>query len=301
MSTRKALTFSFVDRYAGLIVHTATAMVIARLLTPGEIGIYSVSMVLVGFVATFRDLGAGQYLVQKHQLELSDSRAVWAVQFGLGLLFATLVASASLPVASFYREPRIAGIMMVVAISFAITPFAAFHYAWLMREMRFGALALVRVTGAIGNAIFAVGLAISGFGPISLALASLAATVVSILVIGFVSRAKLPWTGTTSSIRKVVTFGGQLTIVTLLTTITQAAPELLLGRLQGMTETGLFSRGMGLVGMFERLVTDASNAVAMPYFAKQMREGKALDEPFLHACALITALGWSFVGCLGIL
>ena len=93
MSTRRAFTYSFVDRYAALIIHTGSAMVIARLLTPAEIGVYSLTMVLLGFIATFRDLGAGQYLVQKKDLTTDHVRSTWAVQLGLGLLFATIIAA----------------------------------------------------------------------------------------------------------------------------------------------------------------------------------------------------------------
>ena len=49
MSTRQTLVFSFLDRYAGLVTHTVSSMVIARLLTPAQIGVYSVVMVLLGW------------------------------------------------------------------------------------------------------------------------------------------------------------------------------------------------------------------------------------------------------------
>ena len=79
MPTRKSLAFSFLDRYATLVIGIVSSMVIARLLTPEEIGIYSVAMVLLGFVATVRDLGVGQYLVQEKDLTIDRIRAVWAV------------------------------------------------------------------------------------------------------------------------------------------------------------------------------------------------------------------------------
>jgi O-antigen/teichoic acid export membrane protein len=85
VSTRKALALSFLDRYSGLILHTVSAMVVARLLTPAELGVYSVTMVLLGFIATFRDMGAGQYLVQQKELTEERIRATWSVQLGLGL------------------------------------------------------------------------------------------------------------------------------------------------------------------------------------------------------------------------
>jgi O-antigen/teichoic acid export membrane protein len=98
-----------------------------------------------------------------------------------------------------------------------------------------------------------------------------------------------------------VSFGGRITAVGFLSTIRNASPELFLGKLQGMTDTGLFSRGHGLVTLFERLIMDAVNAVAFPLFAKQMREGQEVTGLFLRAAALITVLGWSFLACLGIL
>src|SRR5262245_45897347 len=131
MSTRRAFVFSFVDRYAALIIHTVSAMIIARLLTPAEIGVYSLTMVLLGFIATFRDLGAGQYLVQRKDLAVEHVRATWAVQLGLGLLFAAVIALASLPVSRFYEEPRMVAIMLVLALNFALTPFQALPYAAL--------------------------------------------------------------------------------------------------------------------------------------------------------------------------
>jgi len=301
MSTRKAFAFSFVDRYAGLGIHMVSAMVIARLLTPNEIGVYSLTMVLVGFIATFRDLGAGQYLVQKKHLATEDIRATWAVQLGLGILFASIIGGASIPVARFYAEPRITTIMLVLAANFAITPFQALPYAWLTREMRFDVLASIRVTGALAQAACAITLAWKDFGPVSLAWANLAATIAGIVLAAAIVGGKLPWIPRFRGVRQVVSFGGRITGVAFLNTIRNASPELFLGKLQGMTETGLFSRGHGLVAMFERLIMDAVNAVAFPLFAKQMREGQDVTSLFLRAAALITAVGWSFLACLGIL
>ena len=102
MSTRRALTFSFVDRYASLIIGVLSSMVIARLLTPAEVGVFSVTMMLLAFLSTVRDLGAGEYLVQEQNLTTERIRAVWAVQLGLGLTLSALVLLASVPVAAFY-------------------------------------------------------------------------------------------------------------------------------------------------------------------------------------------------------
>ena len=68
MSTRRSLFFSFLDRYASLLISVLSSMLIARLLTPTEIGVYSVVMVLLIFASTVSDMGTGQYLVQERNL-----------------------------------------------------------------------------------------------------------------------------------------------------------------------------------------------------------------------------------------
>lgn len=301
MSTRRAFAYSFADRYAGLVVHTVSAMIIARLLSPPEIGVYSLTMVFVTFIATFRDLGAGQYLVQKKELTTSDVRDTWAVQLGLGLFFSLVIAVACVPVSVFYDEPRMIAIMLVLAANFALTPFQALPYAWLMRAMRFDVLATMRMCAAMVQAACGIGLAWAGVGPISLAWANLAATIAGVAIATAFVGGELPWKPRFAGIGHVVSFGGRLAGINVLSTIRSASPELFLGRFQGMTETGLFSRGQGLVVMFERLIMDAVNSVALPMYAKELREGREITATFLRAVSLVTAFGWSLLAFIGIL
>ncbi|MBK7356833.1 MAG: oligosaccharide flippase family protein [Propionivibrio sp.] len=104
-------------------------------------------MVLLGFVATFCDLGAGQYLVQQKELTEERIRATWSVQLGLGLFIALLILAAAIPTASFYNEPRMLDIMLVLALNFAITPFLAFpmlgwHVTCVSARLRSSALSV---------------------------------------------------------------------------------------------------------------------------------------------------------------
>jgi O-antigen/teichoic acid export membrane protein len=301
MSTRKALVFSFADRHSGLVIHMATSIVIARLLTPGDIGVYSIAMVLVTFVSNFRDLGAGQYLVQKREITQDDLRAVWAVQLSLGLILASAIAIASLPAATIYREPRMLGILWVVALNFAVTPIMGYQYAWLVREMRFGALASIRFAAAVATSLASIGLAWNGVGPISLAWGNLAGTVAGITAFALLDYSKLPWRPKVSRVREVISFGGKMSLLSLIRSVNYGLAEMFLGRMQGMHDTGLYSRARGLVSIFDDVVTSAVTTVALPYCAKELRLGRELKGPFLHASALVTALGWAFYGSLAVL
>lgn len=299
MSTRKSLLFSFLDRYASLAISVASSMLIARLLTPAEIGVFSVTMVLLMFVSTFRDMGAGQYLVQEKELTTERIRAVWAVQLGLGLGLACVILLASYPVSVFYKEPRMFNIMLVVALNYAINPFGSLTYAWLMREMRFESVALMRFSAGLVGALVSAWLAWKDYGPISLAFGSLASTLTNAVMAVYFRPKSFPWLPGLSEVRRVLAFGSKLTGSSLIGIIASNAPELVLGKLQDLTAVGLYSRAMGLVLMFYRLFVDAVGAVCLPWFAKQSREQGSVIEPFIKATAYVTALGWSF--CLAII
>ena len=301
MSTRRALSFSFLDRYSGLVLNIIASMILARLLTPAEIGVFSVTMVLLGFIRTFRDMGSGQYLVQEKELTTDRIRAAWTMQLGLGLLLALITLLASSPVAAFYKEPRMQAIMWVLALNFTINPFGSLTNAWLSREMRFDAIAIIRFTSTLAGTVTAIRFAWSGYGPICLALGSLANTAVVAGLSFYFRPHSFPWLPGLKEIRRVLSFGWMLTATSLLGATAGGSPEIFLGRLQGMANTGLFSRGQGLVSMFERLVMDAVGAVVLPFFSKQSRDGQELDRSFIQATSLVSAFGWSFLGCVAIL
>lgn len=294
MSTRNSLFFSFLDRYASLVVTIVSSMVIARLLTPAEIGVFSVTAVLLSFVSTIGGMGVGQYLVQEKELTIDRIRAVWALQLGLGVAMACVVLLASYPVTLFYEEPRMLNIMLVVSLNYAINPFGSLTYAWLVREMRFDSIAVMRFGSVLGGALVATWLAWKNFGPISLAFGSLTSTVVNALIAVYFRPKFFPWLPGLAEVRRVFSFGSKLTASSFVRDFGTNAPELLLGKLQGMAATGMYSRSNGLVQMFNRLFMEAVSAVCLPWFAKQSRDHGSFVNPFLKASAYITALGWSF-------
>ena len=294
MSTRKSLVFSFLDRYASLAMSIVSSMVIARLLTPAEIGVFSVTMVLLMFVSSVRDMGAGSYLLQERELTTERIRAVWAVQLGLGLALALLVLLASYPVAVFYQEPRMRDIMLVIALNYAVNPFGSLTYAWLMREMQFDSVALMRFASALSGALVSTYLAWKGFGPISLAYGSLTATVVNALLAMYYRPKSFPWMPGLTELRRVLAFGVRLSFSDILGVIAGGAPELLIGKLQSLEAAGLYSRASGLVQMFGRLVVDAVGSVCLPWFSQQAREKDGFAEPFLRATAYVSVVGWFF-------
>ncbi|MEH0165828.1 lipopolysaccharide biosynthesis protein [Roseateles microcysteis] len=294
MSTRRAIAFSFLDRYAALALSIGSSVIISRLMTPAEIGVYSVTMVFVSLAAAFRDLGAGQFLLQKRALEPRHLRAVWTVMIAAGCLMALLILLGAWPLSLFYDEPRIVPIMALIALGYVFNSFGAMSYAWLMRSLRFEALAMMRFSATLTGTAVTLLLAWKQYGPISLAWGSLVTAVTNAAVGQYYRPDGFRWWPGREGLREVVSFGSKISLTSVAGVIGGGMSEMALGKLQDLHSVGLYSRANGLAAMFSRLVMDATNAVALPLFARATREHGSSLQPWLRATSYVTVLGWSF-------
>jgi O-antigen/teichoic acid export membrane protein len=76
---------------------------------------------------------------------------------------------------------------------------------------------------------------------------------------------------------------------------------MVLGRTLGMEATGLFSRAMGYVQLFERLLQDVLRSVMLPYLAEEVRSGGDVRGKLQLAIANIAAVSLFIIGLTGVL
>lgn len=296
MTARRVLLYSYVDRYVSLIVAFVASVIISRLLTPAEMGVFSVSMVLVGFLTPFRDFGASQFVIQCKDLTDDVLRTARGLQFALGLLLAAVIAASASVVSVFYREPVIHAVMMWLALNSLLLPIGAMSSALLTRELRFRDLAIVRSMGAVLGASVSVAAAWMDCGPISLAYGATAGTLGTALGLSLMRPVRVPWRGAIHEVKSVLKFGSAISGVTLLTQLRESIAELALGRLQGMAAAGLFGRAQGLMAMLMKLLLEGAYATAVPLFSKQLREKVPIGPMYLRGVGLLSAVGWSAFG-----
>ncbi|MBI3350402.1 MAG: lipopolysaccharide biosynthesis protein [Burkholderiales bacterium] len=290
-SVKRSLLFSFLDRYASLAINILSSLVIARLLKPSEIGTFSVAMIFTTLLSTMRDLGIGSYLIQEKELTQARLRSAWGVQLCMAFLCAGMLLLLSAPLARYFGEPLLQSLLSVIAVNFLVIPFGSLNYALLIRDMRFDAVAVIRLTQTLFVAGVSVGAAYTGHGALSLAYGNLAGVSVA-AVAGIALRRNVPWLPSFSEVRRVLGVGTTLTASSLFSAASTSAPEFLLGKLQSMASVGFYSRANGLVSMVNRLLTDATYPVAEAKFAALNRSGESCAQAFVLAMAYLLAVGW---------
>jgi O-antigen/teichoic acid export membrane protein len=300
-STRTSLLFSFLEKYALLVVALGGAMIMSRLLTPEETGVYSVGAVLLGMAQVLRDFGVGQYLVQERELDEDKLRAVLATSFLFAWGLAAAIAGMSLPVAWFYGEPRLAPLLQLLSLNFLLLPFSAISLPMLRRQMRFGAICAINLTHGLCHFAVSLTLAWRGVGFMSLAWASVAATLAGSLLGLWLRPAGLPWLPARAGMGKVIAFGAYATGGNLIDEAGVAAPDLIIGKLLGMDAVGIFSKALGVLGVFNKAITSAVSPVVYPLYAATARADGDVNRAYLRTVSYMTAFAWPFFACVALM
>lgn len=298
---RRSFVISGLERYATLVLNLSMTAILARLLTPEEMGVFLVGAALVMLTETFRDFGANMYIVQARELTREGTRTAATVMIGISACLALGLFTAAGLVAQLYGEPRLTPVLHIAALAVVLTPLVSPVTALLRRELAFGTLAIVNLSYWTTNFAVAVSLAFLGFGFLSPAWGSLAATVVSVSL-GLALRGR-PWMLKPSLVawRDVVTFGGYSTASNLLQNLYAMLPQLLLGRVLGFDAVGLYARAALLCQLPDRAVVSAFMPVVLPALAAHARDDKELAPAYLHGLTLLSAVHWPALICLAIL
>ena len=298
-SVRKSLLLSFAQRNSTLVIQFVSSLIIARLLTPREIGIFSIGAVIVSFSHIVRDMGISNYVIQERELTVDRIRSaqaiVWITSWSLALLLFLLAGWA----ARFYAEPGVALTMQVLAISFLLLPVGAVTVALLTREMAFGHLFVINVCSTLTMAFTGVLLAWAGFGFISLAWSAVAGALVSALGSLMCRRPGQPWLPGIREWRRVFAAGTKLSGTSMSYEIGLGGPELIAGRTLGLEAVAYYSRGFGAARMLLSALVDSLMPVAIPYFARQSRSEQDMKTPYLRGVAYMSVLAIPAFACLG--
>lgn len=291
---------SLADSYLMLVLQVASTMVIARVLTPAEIGIFAIAAVFSSLASMFRDFGVAEYMIQERELTSDKISAALALNIIVSWSMAAAMYSGSWIVADFYGNAGVGTVMRIQAIGFLLVPFGAVTMAWFRREMNFRPILICNVSGNLTAFVVSVGMALLGFGYISLACSTVASIAVTVAIsIGY-RPATFPRWPTLRGMAPVFNFSKYVTSMWIVGQAGKGAPELIIGRASGVVDVAMFSRANGLLEMFNRLVMRSVTHVGMPYFAQSEREDGSLAAAYVRTVSLVTAVGWTFFAFLGI-
>lgn len=296
MSIGRSLSITIAQRYITIGLQLLSFVIIARLLTPEEIGLYSVAIAVIGIAQILRDFGIGSYLIQERELTDERIRTAFTVTLIVSLLLFLVVLGCAKPAAMFYEDERLTRILGLLSINFLLVPFNSTTMSLLKRQMRFGLLAIFALSASVTGTASAIAFAIAGAGYNALVYSSIISTLTLVAAGAIYRGSEFVLRPTLVEWRRVTGFGSQVAFTNVLAHVAVNMNDLVVGKALGFTAVGILSRAQGVMNLFHRDMMEAIKGVAYPAFAEASRRNADMEDIHTRSITALTAIAWPFYG-----
>ncbi|RDV13686.1 lipopolysaccharide biosynthesis protein [Pontibacter diazotrophicus] len=284
---------------ANAVMQIGYTSAMARLLAPEAFGLVAISSVILRFGSYFANMGLTKALIQKEELEPQHIRAAFTASFLLGLLFTAVTWLAAPLAADFFKNPDVAPIVRVMALSFLVNGMSVTSLSLLEREMRFKIISVIEIISYVISYLGAgIILAYLGFGVWSLIYATLLqATLTAIGTYATVRHSvalEFGW----AHYKPLFSYGSRMSLISFLEFLSQEFGTILIGRVLGSYKLGLYNRAYMLVNLPMYMLTRTFSKVVFPSFSKIQNDIQKLGRIYLSSITLLAAI--VIPACLGI-
>lgn len=257
-------------------------VLLARLLSPADFGIYAIVTFCQSFLSRFGDAGLGASLIRQPREPIErDYLAVFGFQqllVGSVLVLFWLAAPALTHAYRLSDEHTFT--LRLVALGFFFSGLRSIPTIRLERALAFDRLAVVDVAEALTFNLLAIGLAKLGFGARSFAIAILARAVVGALVIQSQAPFRFALVWDFSLVRRHLSFGLSFQAIGLVSLLKDAITPVLVGLLLGAADVGYINWSQTLAA-YAVLALMAFHRLYLPVFAR-VQQDRALLTYFVE-------------------
>jgi O-antigen/teichoic acid export membrane protein len=294
------IAWTGVAKWTGQLLAWASALIVARLLTPEDYGLVGMASLYLGLITLVSEFGLGATVIQLRDLRDEQIAQLNGLALLVGLASFGVGCAAALPLGRFFHAPQLPAVVMAMSAVFVITAFKTVPFALLQRDMRFGALAAIETGRALLLAVLMIAFALLGWRYWTLVIGGVVSSVLSTGATLVLRHLPFAWPRR-QSLADAMTFSGQVLIGRLSWYWYSNADFLMAGRVLGKAALGLYQVGWNLANVPIDKITSLVGEVTPSVFSAVQKDHAALRRYLLsvtEALALLTfpaSLGMALV------
>lgn len=263
-------------------------MLLARLLTPADYGVFAMVTPFVWLLVTMGDLGLASAVLQQPDLNGRQASAIFQVNALAGLALAGLLLACSPLLGFFYGDPRVTEIAAILSLVLVFSGFTAVQQALLRRALHFDVLLRAQIASSAVSSAVAIVLAWNGAGYWALVARALVDPLVYSSV-AWVSAAWWPrhaeWGEATKTLLR---FGRYYLGSSIIYSLARQADNILIGWRYGSAELGPYALAYRLFFLPVQQITWPLGHVVVPTLSRLRDDPERLKRWYLKLLRLVT-------------
>lgn len=284
----------FAERFGAQFLKIVAIFILARILTPHDVGLYAMVGIVVSIANMLIDSGLSGSLIRKRTLTNADYSTVFIFNLVVALLFYGLAFLLAPVVAGFYNQPELDRLIKVLSVTVIIRSLGLIQITKLTKELRFKSQSFIFILAGVFSLAVAYSMAIQGYGYWALVGQQIAETVFTLLACWLHTRYFPGLRLSMTLLREHFGFGSRLMLAGVAEVIYQNIVVVAAGKSAGAGVAGHYAQAARVSEVFTALATTIVEKTSFPILVRRA-EFKPL---YLHYAAglLRSACLISFLG-----
>jgi teichuronic acid exporter len=289
------------EQWSTKVVSLVLFAIMARLLSPAEIGLVALATVFTAILQVFVNSGFSKALIQKPVLgPLDATTAFWTSMAISVVMYAALVAGAPL-LAGWLGEPQLTPILIVLGAVIPLSALSRTPAALLARDFGFKTLSLRQVSASVAGAVIAIPLAFAGAGAWALVAQALAEALIAVVVLWTSTAWRPAFAFSLDALRSLWRTGVSLLGIELLDVVQSQIDKLLVGALFSTSDLGIYSLAQRLGVMLQDLISSVISRISLTTFSRAQEDPAQVTRIFRQLTFVSAAISFPIFALVAVL
>lgn len=295
---KQGLLVTFISKYSSIIIQLVVGMVLARLLTPSEFGIFAIIMVFTAFFSLMSDIGIAPAIIQSKDVNKKDVLNYFYISILMGLTLSGLFIALSFLLVKFYSNEVYIKLGYILSISIFFSSIGIIPSALLSKAKKFKVLGILKFSAALISGAIAIILAYKNFSYYSLVAQSIIYAVVIFLgsyllsdFSVFLKKKRTSLSDIKLSLRKIISYSSYNFAFNFINYFSRNLDNILIGKYLGASSLGFYDKSYRLMLFPISSLNQVFSPILHPLLADYQDNKEFIFQTFFKMVRILALIG----------
>ncbi len=285
---------SLIAKGLALIIQFISVVVLARLLSPDDFGIYTMATVFTSIFFVFQDVGLTDATIQAPSLNHETLSTLFWINSGIGLIIAIIVCALGPVAVLFFKKSELKLILLASSTAFIFWGLSVQHLALLKRKLQFTEASIISVTSYFLGTLASIIGAMMGMGYWSLVIRDIVSALFVFILTWIFCKWRPGLPRQSSEVNKLVKFGLNSVGFYIVNYFSNYMDKAIIGKKFGSEPLGFYSRAYYIAVTPSSFMSQSLFHVAVSTLSKLREDKKKFQAYYHNALSLISFVGMPF-------
>ena len=274
--TFKGIKWGLIQKCTMQPVQFLYGIILARLITPGEMGILGLTAIFFAIAGQLQNCGFGMALIRKQDRTDEDINTVFWFNVVMSFILSLGLFLAAPWFVTFFDQPALLNLTRVSALLMFLGSTGSVHWTLYQARRDFKTPAIVSMCTTLVGMPFTIWAAFAGWSYWAPMLQGIISGLLGLIIIWIISPWKPRFIFSWTAFRDFFSFGSKLVITGISSSVYDNLKSLFIGRLYTPADLGLYNRAWSLAHMPRGTVNGLITSVSYPILATLQNDNRQL-------------------------